>query len=485
MFNVRKSVVLGIFFSIMLFELLSYFTFLQPNLQQIIFLFIVFIVLYLTLKKLSYGLIFLISELAIGSFGYIFSLPVGNFVISIRIAIWFIVLFVWFLNFVRNPKFYIQIFKNNKKILLIFALLFVFLLIALVIGLVRNEIVSVFYDFNSWLYLLLFLPWLFFDKNYLLLLWETLVSASLWLFLKTTFLLYIFSHQFTNLSQSLYLWTRDYRLGEITYAGGNFWRIFLQSQNFILFMILVLSAFILLRKNQNHNKEFYFNGFILFSSFVTIIISYSRSFWLAMVVTFFLLILFAWKKYGFKYVWPKFILCMSIGALSLMFVYAVVNFPYPRISGSTGLIMSRLQNASGEAAGSSRLNQLKPLGQAIRKSPLIGSGFATTVTYLSNDPRIKAMSVNQSGWYTTYSFEWGYLDIWLKIGLFGLGVYIWFISMLILKAYNNNQLFSYTLIFGVISIIIANVTTPYLNHPLGIGLLFILLVGNHNMYETV
>jgi O-antigen ligase len=203
------------------------------------------------------------------------------------------------------------------------------------------------------------------------------------------------------------------------------------------------------------------------------------------VVTFFLLLLFAWKKYGFKYVWPKLLLCTSIGVLSLMFVYMIVNFPYPRISGSTGLIMSRLQNASGEAAGSSRLNQLKPLGQAISKSPLIGSGFATTVTYLSNDPRIVAASVNQSGWYTTYSFEWGYLDIWLKIGLFGLGIYAWFISMLILKAYKNNQLFSYTLIFGVISIIIANVTTPYLNHPLGMGLLFILLVGNNNMYETV
>ena len=51
----------------------------------------------------------------------------------------------------------------------------------------------------------------------------------------------------------------------------------------------------------------------------------------------------------------------------------------------------------------------------------MGRGFGATVTYQTRDPRI--LADNGSGEYTTYAFEWGWLDIWLKLGIFGLAAY--------------------------------------------------------------
>ncbi|MFA5879278.1 MAG: O-antigen ligase family protein, partial [Candidatus Margulisiibacteriota bacterium] len=316
-------------------------------------------------------------------------------------------------------------------------------------------------------------------------LWEVLIASALWLFLKTTILLYIFSHQFINLSELIYHWTRDFRLGEITFAGGNFWRVFLQSQNFVLFIAVALCAGLFFVKKTTKIKELFLYLLILLCLFSTLIMSYSRSFWLALFVSLFVIIIFSGVNLGFKTMMTRLFILSGTVILSLLLVYFTVNFPYPRISTSGGLITKRLQNISGEAGGSSRLNQLQPLWEGIIRSPLLGSGFGTPITYISNDPRVVASSVDQSGIYTTYSFEWGYLDVWLKIGLLGLGVYLWFIYMLILKAYKNKQLLSQALVFGFIAIAITHVTTPYLNHPLGIGLLFILLASCELNYETI
>ncbi|MDD1463721.1 hypothetical protein MEO39_27495, partial [Dolichospermum sp. ST_sed2] len=73
-----------------------------------------------------------------------------------------------------------------------------------------------------------------------------------------------------------------------------------------------------------------------------------------------------------------------------------------------------------------------------------------------------------------------YLDTWIEIGLFGLITYLFLIINLfrygikLYHQYSEQQLES-SLILGFLAgiIILAsiNVTTPYLNHPLGIGYL--------------
>ena len=177
----------------------------------------------------------------------------------------------------------------------------------------------------------------------------------------------------------------------------------------------------------------------------------------------------------------------------------------------------------GEAASNSRVNQLKPLLLAITKHPLIGSGFGTTVTYKSNDPRIVNETAGQSGLVTTYAFEWGYLDMILKFGLVGLVIYLIIIFKILgrllklktaswrtkLKINSNNQIqnnnfldpdfrrddkkeednnkenyglqitdYRLQMVFflALIALLVVNIFSPYLNHPLGIGFLILSFV---------
>ncbi|HMB66045.1 MAG TPA: hypothetical protein VKO42_04160, partial [Patescibacteria group bacterium] len=124
---------------------------------------------------------------------------------------------------------------------------------------------------------------------------------------------------------------------------------------------------------------------------------------------------------------------------------------------------------------SSRWNLLPKLWSEIKETPILGRGFGTTITYRSNDPRV--LESTADGQYTTYAFEWGWLDIWLKLGFFGLFCYIFLIGKIILDGLTNKDLFRSALINGVIVslavIAVINFFTPYLNHPLGLGALML------------
>ncbi len=92
----------------------------------------------------------------------------------------------------------------------------------------------------------------------------------------------------------------------------------------------------------------------------------------------------------------------------------------------------------------------------------MGSGFGKRVTYISNDPRV--LSFNPSGRFTTFSFEWGYGDLWLKMGIPGLlayGALLVFLWRRIPKNYHP----------AFAALLIVHFFTPYLNHPLGLGVL--------------
>ena len=215
----------------------------------------------------------------------------------------------------------------------------------------------------------------------------------------------------------------------------------------------------------------------------------SRSFWLGLLAGLLLLLPLLYrdtKKLGqsfLKKLSSTIIVFFTALIFSIALVLLTVTFPVPPAIGgfdTNSLLDSRLD--SGEAAVVSRWELLPKLWQKISSSPILGRGFGAELTYQSNDPR--QLQSQNKGAFTTYTFEWGWLDIWLKLGFFGFAVYLLLIYQLaksILKNKTDNfpgTVLASGLFCALIALTVVNFFSPYLNHPLGIGYLIFLYAIN-------
>lgn len=469
------------FNAIILLELLSFLAYFIPYLQ-IYFLSAFFIILLIIAwHNLEIGILVALTELVIGSKGHLLSAHLFNFNFSLRMAIWLaLLLLAVFIIFKKiGFKSYIQRLKSYPfyKILIIF-------LIFIVIGLVNayfsgNNLNLVFDDVNAWLYLawliplsIVYLP--FISQRQSINLLKVFYLALAWLSLKTLVLLFFFSHN-SIIVPDLYLWIRRSGVGEITDMGGSWYRIFIQSQIYIVIGFL-MALFLALKKNFiNIIKEWQLLA-IMSILFSIIVVSMSRSFWLALLASILIgLIIFARLKWGvylkaFVYLLLSFILAIAL-------IFAIIKFPYPAQKEviSMDALSKRLEIREDEAALASRWALLPELWQEISKRPMLGSGFGATVSYVSSDPRV--LERDSSGLYTSYAFEWAYLDIWLKIGLLGLVAFLSYLFFILIKLYNLYKLeknpFYFTLALSLLFLMIVNIFTPYLNHPLGLAFVLI------------
>ena len=528
MLNVINKNLFKLTFIFLVFvELLSFFGWILPEFGAICFFVILLLTLILSLKNLEYGLYILFAELFIGSKGYLFSLEIGDVFVSIRIGLFLIIISVWVYKFIKkylsnrchpelstchpelspvpdwNSRAGVSGSRNKFRMTKEFILLGAVILWAFVWGLIQgNNFGNVFLDFNNWLYFLLIFPVLDVAKNsrnFIKNILNILIACVIWIFIKSIILLYIFSHQFVWALPEVYKWVRDTLVGEITFAGNGFWRVFIQSQIYSLLLFFILlpklkdSRFL---KNNNLLITYYL---LLITFLTTILLSYARSYWVALAIT---LLLYYWLLWAtipqycgmkaelsiillLKIKFLKFIKLnikiLLITLTSFVIIFLVINLPPKIEQGNLANLLGR-RATEVEAAASSRINQLKPLLYAIAKHPLIGSGFGTEVTYKSDDPRIL-------GNYTTYAFEWGYLDLVLKFGLVGLGIYLYLIFKILRRLIISNFQFpiskqilnskpqllitNYGLRIGfglaLVALLVVNIFSPYLNHPLGIG----------------
>jgi O-antigen ligase len=320
-----------------------------------------------------------------------------------------------------------------------------------------------------------------------------MIAASLFLSLKTLFLFYIFSHFDGAIWTTFYKFIRDTLSGEITHVNGNIFRVFIQSQIYILISFFIgLSTILSIEKNKIKKTSLLITHYLLLVILLSaIIVSFSRSFWVALAITLLLyyFITLLLKKTSFLQLAKDFAKILVVAISALLLVFLVIILP-PRIDQNS--FLNTLGNRFGaEEASNSRLNQIKPLTREILKSPLIGFGFGKTITYNTNDPRIVSTTAGGSGQISTYAFEWGYLDMILKFGVIGMLIYFFIIFKILkwlinvkaqmsnVKSMTNDQN-NYTLriglILALISLLTVNIFSPYLNHPLGIGFLILSFV---------
>jgi len=411
-------------------------------------------------------------ELMIGSKGALlkaFADTQNNGGASLRILIFLAFLIGWTIWAVKN-KTYLDwwSYRKGRKIYFILVGL---ILYAFLLGLVRGN-GFLYADANAWGEWLLFLPVIDLVTHRQEKLRQDIVPAIfaglIWLLLETVALFYFFSHGFSSTTaNTVYLWVRRTGVGEVTRVVGNTFRVFLQSHIYAVVGAIFGMTWLGFREEKSGTT--YRNVWMLTTLFISaIIISLSRSFWIGMFVALLMMAFVIWKNRRSSFAaWLK--TSVAAGLSALLLVACALWFPIPHGGGNVSdLLLSRTDLS--ENAAMSRWKLLPALWEKVSQHPILGSGFGATVTFESSDPRIIQTT---GGVYTAYSFEWGWMDFWIKFGI--LGIPILFSVLLCLGWRLARASLPFWLKWAAIFVLIAigsiHFFTPYLNHPLGIGIL--------------
>ncbi len=495
----------------------SFVGFLLPIFREAVFFIILATVLILSFYRFEYGLYAALIELILGSKGYLFYFDFGGFSLSLRIGIFLVVFSVFLAKLILKK---IEIVWSGK--LAWFISFFAAIFIGFAQGFFRGfGFQNVFLDANGYFYLLYLFPFLvvFQNKEKFKKLEDILLSSGLVVAIFSLFLFYIFSHELFN-SDLIYGWLRNNLLFEITYTGSVF-RIFAQSQIFLLVVFFLSLSQLLEKKNfypptnsvgKKSNIEtvsrkaaspsvktifgnlgdgigggVYLVIIISFFSLMGILVSLSRSFFVGLLAGLFVFCIIFYlkqkeielpmevqsrsvKKEFFKIV----LVVILIFTASVGFLWTIEpQEPYALVDRVVSV------KPSAEPASFTRQEELKPMLLEIIKKPFLGWGFGKTVEFMTRDPRALTMLPQcvgkESCLYTTYAFEWGYLDLWLKLGLFGLVSLFGILYTLFRKGWRELKKGGWIL-SSLAAVVVTNIFSPYLNHPLGLGILIILTI---------
>lgn len=444
----------------------------------------------LTWRSLAYGLFVAFAEIMVGGHGHLIQAELGGFSVSLRIAIFAAVMAVWGVRFLQRtavPRFFL--FRDLPFLLLAAAVV-----IGSIVGFVRNDFGAAFDDMNSYLTIAYLLPlvsveW---DQTRKRALLQVLFGSVAWIAVSTLTLVYLFTHLPGKALHQVYAFVRDSRLAEVTLLTGPSWfvsllpasspwyfRVFEPAHFFTLVggFVLIAARFVLWRGQRMPWPA----RALLILCAATFVASLSRSFMIGAFAGFVVL-------FGVAVMESRGHLLRglrqgvgigSLVALGAVLFWAVIVSPVPAHPNLRDAAF--YQESTGddrELAVSSRWNLLYPMFTAIMESPIIGSGFGKEVTFISDDPRVREL--HPSGEWTTYRFEWGYQDIWLKMGLLGLIAFIAYAIVLthaFLYTYHahDNRWVVAGLYVSMVALFATHLFSPYLNHPIGLGMMLFVL----------
>lgn len=360
------------------------------------------------------------------------------------------------------------------------AFLFIGLSCALgfILGVLWRDPLAVFKDGNAYLYLLYLLPilsvhWTERHRHDLL---QLLAAGAVWIAGASLAILYLFSHFGADVLAAVYGFLRDLRIAEVTDLGNGTYRVFLQSQAYTVMVgwfVLALSGVV-----QKKLWLASLGGVVV----AVVLISLSRSFWMGIAppFTFLLVVLFRTTRPAFVDTvrfagWV--LLCTALG-VAILFAVALFPVPSPTLGGASLVDSLKARTTqTDDVAISSRWRLLTPMVNAIFESPLVGHGFGKEVAFQTDDPRVRIL--RPDGTWSTAAMEWGWLELWVKMGVLGPLAFLYAGYELIrrLWAYRWTQQawIGLALVAGLIFIYSTHFFSPYLNHPIGLGYLLFLV----------
>jgi hypothetical protein len=437
-------------------------------------------------KNLKYGWYIALFELLIGSQGYFFFVALGGQKISMRLAIFIIMMLAWAYHMwcERSIAFLQQ--KLSRNYLMFAAILLLGAVHGVLAGYAPKD---VFLDVNGFFYFAYIgvIAQIYTqgtseaDRRELLLLTTSAISIVA---LHSFFLLYIYAHALEGAMRVLYTWTRDHRFGEIArpFIDSDFHRVFFQHQIFQVFTYVTTIYTLFVADSQlaiTYKRWVYALTII---SFTVVLLSFSRSFWVGLALTGItmagvLLYYYARNLQQFAHYLKVFVIssCATLVVLGTVMLIPHPSFGAPSIG--SDVFFKRIEVSTNEPAAGSRWNLLPVIFKANLEAQIWGHGFGKRLIYQAKDPRVLTPE-NPEGWYSTFAFEWGYLDIWLKIGFIGLILYALILKQLYATLWRLRQQFALATIersiidgylLSSVALLVIHFFTPYLNHPLGIG----------------
>lgn len=502
---------LGIFLTTYILSFLGY---LFPAVGQFLFWIIILICFYLIRKNLSYGVLMLLAELFIGAKGYLFSTNILDFIVSIRLALFIIIFLAWLIEKVKHR----DIKFISTKFFLPFSIFTVWLVVGVITALINgNYIKNIFFDVNGYMYFAL--AFVVFDtlisEPRIKQLFNTLVAGGLAISILAIYMFLNFtilhqdsrpdmanaisteqtideeeedeegkkiSHSITakyelrsfevirntlNQKPMIYRWSQDTGMGEISYLAGPFFRAFSSGQLYSLIIFIMVLTFLFKREKWVFDRTTWLLLIFGVLSGLALLVCFSRSLWLGLIAGILFILFNLSRKRAGKII----IIILVLISLTSAVVYFIVPDAFEVVGGR----LSSIINPSEESSGTNRINILTPARNKILEHPIIGSGFGSTIIYESVTPE-------KLGTLRVFAFEWSYIDTMIEIGLIGVVLYLWLIIRIFREGYRlitkeslkNNKdviILILALMSAIFAMLVANITTPYLNHPLGIGLI--------------
>jgi GT2 family glycosyltransferase/O-antigen ligase len=462
-------------------EIISALTIFHPTANTLACVAIGIAMVFISYRRPTLGLAAIVMELMIGSQGHL--LQVGKGFISLRTVLFLGFLIGWGISYLRRGtlKEIVALFRNRWEWLAIGALC----VYAFIRGLALNN-APIISDANAWVFALLILPVLDLasreGKRLLEDVIPVFIIAPLWLALKTLGFEYLYAHGIAVVDppSAIHLWIRRTGTGEITPIGRIAHRIFMQSSIFVLppLFFWIAKRFATHDKLLSQGKTQITIGDIwAFAASVVFVLGLSRSIWMGTAVGIAVLaVLRLWKggKEAFTPMIQATIRFACIAILAFAATAIVKSFPLPDNSTMSFRPEAASRLTTSDPASNSRRNLLDAMMAKINEHPILGSGFGATVTYKSADPRVLAL--HPDGMYSTYAFEWGWLEHWIKFGIVGLFLMILLVCRLAMRIWHTSseEWIKHSMLSSLIALCVIHIFTPYLNHPLGLGYLMML-----------
>lgn len=471
-------------------DLLSLAVYYSPTVFQAAMIGLLIVLLLVGLRRFEIAVLILVGELFVGGQGRLFSVDVPGFSWSLRMGVFAVTMFVWLVHVIRHRE-PIRLWRSTLGSW--FVLLGIVVLLGAIIGFIRgNDRTMLFFDVNGFLYALVAFPIFQAVKNREMLgrVLRVLAAALVYLAAKNLVLLAVFSHAYGFLPE-LYRWLRDTRMYEITAMGNNFYRVFSQAQMWSLLGLFVSIGWFSIPRlpapqegvpqgARRRTTASRVSLILIFASSLSILASFSRSFWLALILVGVTLVPWALRRAGWS--WRRLALTALFTVVLVVLEYGVLSFTanYPSLYGRKGgvIALDLLRDRATELqepAAVSRYALFVPLMKVSLQHPILGSGFGKTLTFQTTDPR----TVEKTGGVrTTYAFEWGFLDLWLKTGILGLFVFLGILLAFIREfravlrfGDRGSRGLAWGFLFALAALYLTHSFSPYLNHPIGVGFL--------------